>query len=305
MRSRRVAEKLLQVRALPDQLQRGAEEADRGLLAGGENVGGHADDVDDLGEIAVRKPRGGQSRQDVVTRLAAAVLDVAAEAVIEPLQRVLGHFGLRAADAAASVLAGEGATEFLVVRLRDAEQIRDDEHGERVGVPRDELGLVAPHELVDLTVGEPPHEILVLLEPLRRELAHQQVPVVVVLRGVHRDDLVAERQLASMFRDEGADILLSLERNREPGERAGDGVAGRERVGVRVDGEGLLVPGHHVHTVYRLAADRALVTQPVEVRIRIGHGLRTAEEVQGVVVEGVGHAVSLRGGGPVTNVAAR
>ena len=43
--------------------------------------------------------------------------------------------------------------------------------------------LVAAHELVDLTVGQPPHEVLVLLEPLRRELAHQQVPVVVVLRA--------------------------------------------------------------------------------------------------------------------------
>ena len=227
---------------------------------------------------------------------AAAVLDVAAEAVVEPLQRILRHFGLRAADPAAPVLAGQGGAEFLVVRLRDTEQVGDDEHGERVGVPRHELGPVAAHELVDLAVGQPPHEVLVLLEPLRGELAHEQVPVVVVLRRIHGDDLVAERQLGAVLRNQPADVLLPLERDREAGERTRDRVAGRERVGVRVDGEGFVVPGHHVHAVRGLPADRALVAQPVEVGIRIGHGLRAAEEVQGVVVEGVGHACLLAWG---------
>ena len=73
--------------------------------------------------------------------------------------------------------------------------------------------------------------------------------MVVVLRRVHGDDLVAERQLAPVLRNEATDVVLPLERDREAGERTGDGVAGRERVRVRVDGEGLLVPGHHVDTV--------------------------------------------------------
>ena len=81
------------------------------------------------------------------------------------------------------------------------------------------------HELIDLTIGQAPHEVLVLLESLGRELAHQQVPVVVVLRGIHGDDLVTEGQLATVLRDEATDILLPLERDREAGKGTGDGVA--------------------------------------------------------------------------------
>ena len=44
------AEELLQLGALADQLQCGAEQPDGGLLPGGEEVGGDADHVDDLGQ---------------------------------------------------------------------------------------------------------------------------------------------------------------------------------------------------------------------------------------------------------------
>ena len=54
-------------------------------------------------------------------------------------------------------------------------------------------------ELVDLPVGEPPHELLVLAEPLRRDQPHQQRAV----RGVHgrveRRELVAHRQLVAVL----------------------------------------------------------------------------------------------------------
>jgi len=54
-----------------------------------EDVGGHAHDVDDLGQIAVREPRAGERGEDVVARRAAAVLDVAAEPLVKPLQGVV------------------------------------------------------------------------------------------------------------------------------------------------------------------------------------------------------------------------
>ena len=52
-----VAQELLQLGAFADQLERGAEEADGGLLPGGEEEGGDPDDIDDLGRRAVRERR--------------------------------------------------------------------------------------------------------------------------------------------------------------------------------------------------------------------------------------------------------
>ena len=161
-------EELLQVRTLADELQGGAEQPHRRLLSGGEEVGGDADHVDDLGQLAVGERRGGQRREHVVARLAPAVLDVAAEAVVEPLQRAVRHRcpsccrrrccrGRRA----------NAVAELVVLVLRDTQEVGDDEQGERVGVVADELALAARDELVDLAVGEPPHELLVLLQPLR------------------------------------------------------------------------------------------------------------------------------------------
>ena len=81
------------------------------------------------------------------------------------------------------------------------------------------------------------------------------------MRGVHRrvegEQLVAQRQLVAVLLDERADVV-ALERHREPGERPGRRVARRERVGVVVDRDRFVVPGHHHHAVVRLALDRAL-----------------------------------------------
>ena len=60
------------------QLERRAEQAHGGLLAGGEQVGGDPDDVDDLGRRAVGERRAGQPGEHVAARLAAPVLDVGA-----------------------------------------------------------------------------------------------------------------------------------------------------------------------------------------------------------------------------------
>ena len=57
----------------------------------------------------------------------------------------------------------EALAEPLVVLLGHAEQVGDDEHGERLGVGADELAVTVGDELVELLVGEAPHERLVVL----------------------------------------------------------------------------------------------------------------------------------------------
>ena len=59
--------------------------------------------------------------------------------------------------------------ELLVVLLGHAEQIGHHQQRERPGVGRQELTLAVGDELVDVAVGQPPHEVLVLLQPLGRQ----------------------------------------------------------------------------------------------------------------------------------------
>ncbi len=65
-----------------------------------------------------------------------------------------------------------------------------------------ELALAPGEELVDLAIGEPPHELLVLLEALRRDQPHQQAAVRGVLRRIERRQLIAERQLVAVLLDD-------------------------------------------------------------------------------------------------------
>ena len=81
-----------------------------------------------------------------------------------------------------------------------AEQVGDHEHGERLGVRADELAPAVGDELVELLVGEAPHELLVLLEPLRRDQPHQQRALPRVLRRVHRDHVLVHRELVAVAR---------------------------------------------------------------------------------------------------------
>ncbi len=66
----------------------------------------------------------------------------------------------------------------------------------------DELTLTTLDELVDLAVGMAPHEVLVLAETLRRDQAHQQPPVSLVLGRVHGGQLVAEGKLVAVLLNE-------------------------------------------------------------------------------------------------------
>ena len=106
--------------------------------------------------------------------------------------------------------------------------------------------------------------------------------------GSKRRQLVAHRQLVAVLVDERADVV-ALERDREAGERSGDRVARRERRGVVVDRDRLVVAGDHHHVVVRLAPHRALRAQVLEVRVRVGDELVVAEEVDGIEV---GHSTA-------------
>ena len=87
----------------------------------------------------------------------------------------------------------EALAEPLVVGFRHAEQVGDDEHGEGLRVRADELAAAVGDELVELLVGEAPHERLVVLEPLRRDQPHQQRPLAGVVGRVHRDHVLVHR----------------------------------------------------------------------------------------------------------------
>ena len=105
----------------------------------------------------------------------------------------------------------------------------------------DELALARGEELVEDVVGELPHRVLVLLEALGGDQPHQQCAVIGVRRRVEGRQLVAERNLVAMLLDQVGDIV-TLERYGEPGERSGHRDAGRERLRVVVDVDGLLPP---------------------------------------------------------------
>ena len=181
--------------------------------------------------------------------------------------------------AAALVLArAELFAEELVVGFRNAEEVGDHEEREWLAVPADELVVAPFEELVELTIGEAPHELLVLLQPLRCDQTHQQRAV----RGVHRrvegQDLIVEGELVAVPLDQVAHVV-AVQGHREPREGSGRRIARGERRGVRVDRGGFVVAGHHHHVVMWLAVDRALGSEPVEVAVRIGDEVAAAEEV--------------------------
>ena len=185
--------------------------------------------VEPSGNVAVASPVRTSSRG-----FAPAVLDVRGELLVEVLQRTVGHRVVaRAADRRRrSRTVQERLGELGVVVLGHAEQVGDDEQGERARELADELALAVGEERVELAVGEPPHELLVLLEALRRDQPHQQRAVVGVHGRVERGDLVAHRQLVAVLLDELADVV-ALERDGEPGERTGHRGARRERARCR------------------------------------------------------------------------
>ena len=87
------------------------------------------------------------------------------------------------ADLAGVAAQAEAFAEPLVIVFGHAEQVGDHEHGERLRVRADELALPVGDELVELLIGEAPHELLVVLQPLRRDQPHQDRPLLRVRRA--------------------------------------------------------------------------------------------------------------------------
>ncbi len=249
---------------------------------GAEQEGRGADDVDHLGGGPVGVQRGRQPGQDVVAGVLPPVLDVVAELLVGPLQRVgRDRLVVEPADVRARPLRPEGLAELLVVLLGHAEQVGDGQQGERPAVGGQELALAVGDELVDVTVGEPPHEVLVLLEPLWGQQPTQQGTRVGVVRRVHRHHVLVHRDLGTVLDEQRRDVV-ALGGERDRGERTRDRDAGRVVLGVLVDGVGGLPAGDGQHPVVDRAAGVALRPQMVEVRVRVGHERRVGEVVHRV-----------------------
>ena len=158
-------------------MQRGAEQADGGLLAGGEEVGRDAHDVDDLGRRAVGEGGGGQAGQHVVAGLAAAVLDVAGERAVQVLQRRVRQLSSlvlptpppspgRCCSASAKSSRSSSGTPS---RSAMTSMVKGS------AKPLDVLALAAGRGTCpSRPVGQLPHRRLVLLEALRGDQPHQQ-----------------------------------------------------------------------------------------------------------------------------------
>ena len=179
------AQLVLELRVLGEVLQRGGEQARGRLLAGGEQERRGAHDVDDLGRGAVGVGREREVGEHVVARLAPAVLDVLRRTGRRATPSALWSMSpCSPAPTSPGVAAqAEALAEPLVVVFGHAEQVGDHEHGERLRVRADELAAAVGDELVELLVGEAPHELLVVLEPLRRDQPHQQRALLRVRRA--------------------------------------------------------------------------------------------------------------------------
>src|ERR687884_95929 len=57
--------------------------------------------------------------------------------------------------------------------------------------------LAVGNELVDMAIGKPPHEVLILLQPLRGQQPTEQRPRIGVVRRVHRDHVLVHPDLGA------------------------------------------------------------------------------------------------------------
>ncbi len=184
----------------------------------------------------------------------------------------------------------ERVAEFGVVALGHPEDVGDRERGVRLGIAVHELAATLHEERVDLPVGQPPEELLVLPEASRGDEAREQVTVPLVLRRIERDDVVAERIEVAIPLDQLGDVVAAG-LDRQPRQRAPDGVAARVRIVVAHHLNGLCVArdGHHV--ACGVVVHRALAPQPVEVRVGVVDDRGLGEVVDGIEV--ATHSISL------------
>ena len=134
-------------------------------------------------------------------------------------------------------------------------------------------------------INQLPHEVFVLLEPLRRQQLGQQGPRACVGRRIHDDQVFVDREQVAVRLDQLGDVVtLGLERQRR--ERAADRIDRREGVGVFEGRHHLGVAGHGDHAVMRLLKHRSLTAQIVEVLIGV-----LCDGLIGEIVDGreIGH----------------
>ena len=270
---------VLELRVLGQVLQGRREQPRRRLLPGGEQErrGSHY-----RGDIWRRTVWiGGESQigEDVMTRFAPAVLDVLGEPLVEPGERILTGASLfTGADFADGSAEPEAFAEPLVVLFRHPEQIGDHQHRERLGVGGDELATAVTEELVELFIGQPPDERLVVLQPLRGDESHQQPSLTGVLGRVHGHHVLVHGQLVPVAVDDVTDVI-TFQGYREGGERPDHRVARGERLAVPVDLGRLVVSGHRHDAEVGEREHRALRAQLLEVRVRIFDQRLVEEEV--------------------------
>ena len=201
-----VPDEFLEVRPLAEQAQREGQKPHRRLLTAGEEIGGNQRGVFHLGRRAIRERRCGQSGQHVLPRVLAAVLNVLTEPFVEELEGLVGDL---------LVHSRQPLPEERVIGFRDALEVGYDGQGEGLCVGAHHLARSLLDEPVEEEIGELPHEVLVLPEPLRRHEPHQEVTVCRVVRRVKCRQLVAERQLVPAHLDDVAH-LVALDRRGRP-----------------------------------------------------------------------------------------
>jgi hypothetical protein len=85
-----------------------------------------------------------------------------------------------------------------MIGLGHTQQIGDNQQRKGLAVRRGELATSIGDKLVDQFVGEVPHELFVLLEPLRGEQPVEQRAVRRVPGRIKRDEVLTHRELIAV-----------------------------------------------------------------------------------------------------------
>ena len=250
----------------PSDLQCERQHLGGGFLAGGEQEGRQADDVDDLGHRFVGILGLCQDGEHISAGFTAPVLDVGGEPVLEELQRIV-HDGLSFRHVV--VTRGHTRHECVVVFCRYAQEVGDHEQSERLCELTVEFAAARLDERVELLVGQRPHELFVLLEAPRRQQPAEQTAGTPVLRRVENGHEVAERHVLAMLDDLVGDVV-ALGRERQRSERTCHRVACRESLDVLVDGHRrVIAQDRHHPALIRIDAYRALGPPLGDVAVRV------------------------------------
>ncbi len=228
-----VAQPILYVGSISEHPQRSAEELGDGFLASAEEEGCGSDDLEKRRDGSIGIGRRGQPGQDVFPCSATPFGDVATEEVVEVLQRVAADGCLvEGPDPGIGRVAGtEVVAQLRAILLGYAQEIGDGQCREGSAVLAEELAMAVADELVELSIGERPDVVLVLLEAPRRQQAAEKRPCLLVLWRIHDHHVLEDGELVAVFFDEVADVVaVGCERQGREGPT--DGVDGGERVDV-------------------------------------------------------------------------